>query len=104
MLPELDDEFAKDLGSVGTMASGPETQSKQEKLPYTSLVELLSERFHTTQKFLRGLNPGMDLNSLGSGTSITVPNIRRPFRFDAFPSTYPAPSAATTPLAALEIR
>ena len=85
----------KDLGAVGTMASGPEAQSKQEKLPYTSLVELLSERFHTTQKFLRGLNPGMDLNSLGAGTSITVPNIRRPFRFDAFPSTYPAPSAAT---------
>ena len=85
----------KDLGAVGTMASGPEAQSKQEKLPYTSLVELLSERFHTTQKFLRDLNPGMDLNSLGAGTSITVPNIRRPFRFDAFPSTYPAPSPAT---------
>lgn len=86
---------AKDLGAVGTMASGPEAQSKQEKLPYTSLVELLSERFHTTQKFLRGLNPGMDLNSISSGTTITVPNIGRPFRFDAFPSTYPAPSPAT---------
>jgi len=85
----------KDLGAIGTMASGPEAQSKQEKLPYTSLLELLSERFHTTQKFLRGLNPGMDLNSPTAGTQVIVPNIRRPFRFDAFPSTYPAPSEST---------
>jgi len=28
----------KDLGAVGTMASGPKEQSKQEKLPYTSLL------------------------------------------------------------------
>lgn len=85
----------KDLGAIGTMASGPEAQSKQEKLPYTSLLELLSERFHTTQKFLRSLNPGMDLNSLTAGTRVNVPNIARPFRFDAFPSTYPAPPEST---------
>lgn len=86
---------AQDLGAVGIMASGAENQSKQEKLPYTSLVELLSERFHTSQKFLRGLNPGLDFNAAGSGATITVPGIRRPFRFDAFPSTYPAPSPVT---------
>jgi len=86
---------AKDLSAIGTVASGPEAQSKQEKLPYTSLVELLSERFHTTQSFLRRLNPSLDLNAVSAGTSITVPNIARPFRFDAFPSSYPAPSSGT---------
>jgi lipoprotein-anchoring transpeptidase ErfK/SrfK len=85
----------KDLGALGTAASGPEEQSRREKLSYTSLSELLSERYHTTQKFLRDLNPGTDLNSLAAGAPVTVPDIGRPFRFDAFPSTYPAPSEAT---------
>lgn len=85
----------KDLSALGTMASEPEEQAKQSKMPYTTLVELLSERFHTTQKFLRTLNPGVDLNAISPGTTITVPAVARPFRFDAFPSTYPAPSSGT---------
>lgn len=85
---------AKDLSALGTMASEPEDQAKQEKLPYTTLIECLSERFHTTQTFLRQLNPGVDINSLSSGASISVPNIRRPFRFDSFPSAYAAPSSS----------
>ena len=85
----------RDRATLGTMASGPEAQSKQEKLPYTSLVELLSERFHTTQKYLRSLNPGVDLNSISAGTTITVPAVARPFRYEAYPSTYAAPSAGT---------
>ncbi|MBX3742682.1 MAG: murein L,D-transpeptidase [Akkermansiaceae bacterium] len=85
----------KDLSALGTMADEPEDQAKQPKMPYTTLIELLSERFHTTQKFLRTLNPGVDLNSIPPGTTVTVPAVARPFRFDAFPSTYPAPSSGT---------
>ena len=85
----------RDLAALGTMASGPEAQSKQEKMPYTTLVELLSERFHTTQKYLRSLNPGLDLNAIPAGTTVTVPNVARPFRYDAYPSSYPAPSDST---------
>jgi lipoprotein-anchoring transpeptidase ErfK/SrfK len=84
---------AKDLAVLGTMASEPEDQAKQSKMPYTTLIELLSERFHTTQKFLRTLNPGEDINSMSPGSTVTVPAVVRPFRFDAFPSTYPAPSS-----------
>jgi len=86
---------AKDLAALGTMADEPEDQAKQSKMPYTTLIELLSERFHTTQKFLRTLNPGLDINSSPPGTTVTVPAVARPFRFDAFPSTYPAPSSGT---------
>src|SRR5690606_126117 len=86
---------AKDLSVLGTMAGEPEEQAKQAKMPYTTLIELLSERFHTTQKFLRTLNPGVDLNSVQPGATVTVPAVSRPFRFDAFPSTYPAPSSGT---------
>ena len=85
---------AGDSEVIGTMASGAEAQSQQSKMPYTSLAEVLSERFHTTQKFLRNLNPGIDLNTLTAGATITVPNVSRPFRYEAFPSGYPAPSAA----------
>lgn len=84
-----------DLAALGTMSSSPAAQSKQEKMPYTSLSELLAERFHTTRNFLRKLNPGMNLDALPADSRITVPNVRRPFRYDAFPSTYPAPSEAT---------
>ncbi len=85
----------RDFAALGTMASGPEAQSKQAKMPYTTLVELLSERFHTTQKYLRNLNPGVDLNVISAGTTITVPAVARPFRYEAYPSTYPAPSDGT---------
>jgi lipoprotein-anchoring transpeptidase ErfK/SrfK len=85
---------SKDLSILGIMASEPADLAKQEKLPYTTLIECLSERFHTTQTFLRQLNPGVEINSLSPGASVVVPNIRRPFRFDSFPSGYPAPSAA----------
>ena len=84
---------ADDVGRIGTMADGPAALAKQEKLPYTSLIELLSERFHTTQKFLRSLNPGKDINSLGPGGDLIVPDIARPLRVDGFPSTYPPPRA-----------
>jgi len=83
-----------DLSALGMMASDPQARSKQEKLPYTTLLELLGERFHTSKQYLRELNPNQDFNSLRPGAQITVPNVARPFRYDAFPSTYPAPSAA----------
>lgn len=86
---------ASDFSALGTNSSGPEAQSKQSKMPNTSLIELLSERFHTTQKFLRGLNPDVHFGSVAAGQTIRVPAVSRPFRFDSFPSSYPAPSAAT---------
>jgi lipoprotein-anchoring transpeptidase ErfK/SrfK len=84
----------EDLSALGIMGSNPEARSKQEKLPYTSLLELLGERFHTSQQYLRELNSDQDINLLRPGAQITVPNVAHPFRYDAFPSTYPAPSAA----------
>lgn len=86
---------AKDLSALGTMADEPEEQAKQTRMPYTTLIELLSERFHTTQRFLRTLNPQIDFYSAAPGTVVTVPAVARPFRFDAYPSSYSAPSSRT---------
>lgn len=81
---------AKDRSVLGTMAETPAEIAKQSKLPYTRLGELLAERFHTTAGFLAEINSSMDINSLQPGESLRVPNVRRPFRFDRFPSRYPA--------------
>lgn len=87
---------AEDVGTLGVMAVEPEEIAKQKRLPYTSLTELLSERFHTSMVFLRELNRGVNVDSLVPGDMVKVPNVRKPFRVDAFPSGYVAPSASVT--------
>jgi len=85
---------AQDISLLGPNASEPEDQAKQSKMPYTTLIEVISERFHTTQKYLRSLNPGLDINTAPPGTTVTVSAVLRPFRYHDYPSSYPAPSSA----------
>lgn len=87
---------AKDISTPAHNSSETEDQAKQSKMPYTSLIELLAERFHTTQEFLYKLNPGININAAAPGTTITVPAVARPFRYHDYPSSYPAPSSATS--------
>lgn len=49
-------------------------KAELESLAFTSLLELLSEKFHTTPKFLRKLNP--EARFEGAGEAIRVPNVR----------------------------
>lgn len=85
---------SEDLARLGSMASEPADLAQQKSLPYTSLTELLAEKFHTTMAFLRELNPGRDLNGLQAGEWVRVPNIQQPFLVDAYPSSYPRASTA----------
>ena len=48
-------------------------KAKLEVLAYTSLLEMLAERFHTTPELLRTLNPGA---RFAEGETIRVPNAR----------------------------
>ena len=48
-------------------------KSKLESLAYTSPLELLSERFHSTPEFLKQLNPRA---RFAAGETIRVPNVR----------------------------
>jgi lipoprotein-anchoring transpeptidase ErfK/SrfK len=50
-----------------------EEKSKLESLSYTSPLELLSERFHSTPEFLKQLNPRA---RFAAGETIQVPNVR----------------------------
>lgn len=83
---------AADQAVLGSMASEPEDMAQLKRLPYEDLLELLSERFHTTQTYLRELNRGVDLNALSAGSVVVVPNVRAPFRVHDYPSGYPAAS------------
>jgi lipoprotein-anchoring transpeptidase ErfK/SrfK len=50
-----------------------EEQAKLDHLGYTSLEEMLSERFHMDPSLLEALNPGKPLNK--PGTSVLVANV-----------------------------
>lgn len=63
----------------------PTDMMEMAKLPalgYTSVIEALAERFHTTPAFLQQLNPGV---TFAADQEIQVPNVE--------PMTLPAPAA-----------
>lgn len=67
-----------DLAQVGPIPGDRAAQGRLEALPYTSLSELLAERFHAAQEFLRRLNPGRNLDRLAAGDIVRVPNVAEP--------------------------
>lgn len=95
---KLDPQTWENLLAAGTGGSGPalteytisqedadgpfvpaipedmEEKSKLETLAYTSILELLSEKFHATPEFLKKLNPQA---RFAAGETIRVPNVRR---------------------------
>ncbi len=63
------------------VASIPEDygeKARMERLGYTSVVEMLAERFHMDERYLVSLNPGVDFNRPGS--RVKVANVPRPQR------------------------
>ena len=52
-----------------------EEQSRLDGLGYTSVLELLGEKFHVSEALLKRLNPGVDFGR--AGQEIVVPNIAR---------------------------
>ena len=62
---DASEEFAKIPGDMMEKA-------KLDELGYTSIEEMLGERFHASPALLRKLNPG---KSFTAGTTITVPNV-----------------------------
>lgn len=86
---------AADLARLGPAGGAPAEMARQKRLPYTSLVELLAERAHTTEAFVRELNPGVRLEALRAGGAVRLPNVKRPLRVASFPSAYPAAAPAT---------
>jgi lipoprotein-anchoring transpeptidase ErfK/SrfK len=70
-----------ELKLVGTLPSKPQEQAKRKGLPYASLLEFLSERYHCSPEFLQKLNPGVKFAALAEGSTVRVPNVA-PFKIE----------------------
>jgi len=60
----------------------PYDKAKLSHLNYESLSELLAEKFHCTEDFLKVLNPDVKLSEASAGTKLVVPNVRPPMTSD----------------------
>ena len=76
---------ADDFDQIGVVPTSWEKKAAQASLPYQSVEELLSEKFHCTPAFLQALNPGQSLDNLEIGDTLRVPrvNSRPKATFDA---------------------
>ena len=70
-----------DLKFIGDAPSQPAKQAKLKYMPYESLLEFLTERFHCAPEFLAAINPGVKLGSLKAGSVVKVPNVE-PFKIE----------------------
>ena len=73
---------AQDLASLGDVPKDLALQAKNKVLPYTSMPELIGERYHVSVNFLRQLNAPRDLDRLQLGDTVKVPNVVPPFNLD----------------------
>lgn len=65
----------EDLKFVGDIPSKPSDQSKKKYLPYGSLLEFLTERFHCSAHLLAWINPELDVEKLKVDDSVRVPDV-----------------------------
>ena len=68
-----------DLAALGTVPSSLAEQAKAKTLPYTSMPELIGERYHVGVDFLKKLNAPKNLDQLKEGDQVKVPNVVPPF-------------------------
>lgn len=66
----------EDLTYVGHLPSQPSAQSKKKYLPYDSILEFLTERFHTSPELIEYLNKPMKMSALKPGDTVKVPNVQ----------------------------
>lgn len=77
---EVHDEDLKLIGELP--ADGEvEAKSKLDQLLYSSVGELVAEKFKVDFDYLGELNPDRDWEQAKAGTSFKVPNIAKPFKF-----------------------
>jgi lipoprotein-anchoring transpeptidase ErfK/SrfK len=65
----------EDLRFVGDLPAKPSAQSKKKYLPYETLLEFLTERFHCAPELLEFINLPMKMNQLKPGDTVRVPNV-----------------------------
>uniref|UniRef100_UPI003784262D L,D-transpeptidase n=1 Tax=Prosthecobacter sp. TaxID=1965333 RepID=UPI003784262D len=66
----------EDLQYIGSVPRQPSAQSKKKYLPYDSLLEFLTERFHSAPELLEFINQPMKLGALKAGDVVKVPTVQ----------------------------
>ncbi|MFL6530746.1 MAG: L,D-transpeptidase family protein [Chthoniobacterales bacterium] len=66
---------------VGPAPTKPSEQAKLKALKYGSLLELVCERYHAAEAFVRKINKGLNLDQLKPGDTVRVPNVN-PFKIE----------------------
>lgn len=83
----------EDLAYVGDLPSSPAAQSRKKYLPYDSVLEFLTERFHCSPDLLEFINAPMKMSALKPGDVVKVPNVE-PFLIE---SLSPIPALPEVP-------
>ncbi len=78
---------------IGDTPGKPSEQAKKKYLPYESLLEFLTERYHCAPEFLEKLNKGVKLGALKPGDEVRVPNVE-PFKIEELPKQGNLPEVA----------
>lgn len=65
----------EDLAQLGAAPEDWRARAAQTRMPYESALELVAERFHATQRFIRQINPKVDWNSVRAPATVLVPNV-----------------------------
>lgn len=76
---KITEEDAKVI--VPGLPTKPKDQVKLKFLGYSSYVEFVAERFHTSEDFLAKINPKLRMGSLKPGAVVNVPNVT-PFQIE----------------------
>ncbi|MDZ4405973.1 L,D-transpeptidase family protein [Prosthecobacter sp.] len=66
----------EDLTFVGDLPRQPSAQSRKKYLPYDSLLEFLTERFHSAPELLEFINRPLKLSALKPGDVVKVPTVQ----------------------------
>jgi lipoprotein-anchoring transpeptidase ErfK/SrfK len=65
----------QDFRQLGEIPKTPKEQSTLKRMPYTSILEFLGEKFHSDPNFIQQLNKRVNFDGLKAGDEIRVPNV-----------------------------
>lgn len=66
----------EDMKFIGDLPLKPSEQSKKKYLPYDSVIEFLTERFHCSPDLLEYINRPQKMSALKPGDTVKVPNVQ----------------------------
>jgi lipoprotein-anchoring transpeptidase ErfK/SrfK len=64
-----------DFARLGRAPENWRERAAQDSMPYETMLELLAEEFHASQRFIRALNPTIPWETLNAPATVIVPNI-----------------------------